>query len=142
MHELSLLASVVTVVEQAARAAGAKRIRTVALQVGSQSGAIPEALYGSWPIAIAGHDLFGATSSNGVPQAKLNPDSTAATETQASTPAKLQLEEIPATVWCPRCEREVEIDEFFALQCPECGAPTGQIMHGREFNVAWVEWDT
>ena len=122
MHELSLLASVVDVVEQAAREAGAHAIRVVALKVGAQSGAVPEALYGAWPIAIDGHRLF--------------------CDAESRQTCELQLEEVPATVGCPNCKRDVEIDEFFALRCPECAAPTGNITHGREFNVAWVEWDT
>lgn len=31
-------------------------------------------------------------------------------------------------------------DEFFALLCPECGMPTGNLAHGREFEISWVEW--
>lgn len=116
MHELSLLTRVVQAVEQAARDAHASKIRTVALDVGAQSGAIPEALQGSWPIAIFDHPLFRG--------------------------AQLEIHEIPATVACPTCARDVPIDEFFALTCPVCGTPTAAINHGREFSVAWVEWDT
>ena len=115
MHELSLLATVVELVEQAATAAGAKKVQTVALAVGTLSGAVPEALEGSWPIAILDHPLF--------------------------TGAKLELHEIQATVYCPQCQRDVPIDEFFALKCPECGAPTANLTHGREFNVQWAEWE-
>ncbi|MCI5825803.1 MAG: hydrogenase maturation nickel metallochaperone HypA [Arcanobacterium sp.] len=115
MHELSLLASVVEVVSQAARQAHATRVRSVALDVGTLSGAIPEALYGAWPIAIAEEPLL--------------------------ADAELEIHEIAATVHCPHCAADVQIDEFYALTCPQCGTPTAALTHGREFAVAWVRWD-
>lgn len=117
MHELGLLTSVVVAVENAAAQADSQvtRVEKVALEVGTMSGAIPEALYGSWPIA--------------------RQDSICAE-------AELEVTSIPASVYCPRCARDVPIDEFFALTCPECGMPTGNLTHGREFKIAWVQWDT
>lgn len=117
MHELGLLTSVVEAVERTAADYASKvtRVENVALKVGAMSGAVPEALYGSWPIAISG---------------------------TICEDAKLTLEVIPATVFCPSCGRDVEIDEFFALTCPECATPTGNLTHGREFALDYVEWDT
>ncbi|ADI67097.1 hydrogenase maturation nickel metallochaperone HypA [Mobiluncus curtisii] len=117
MHELGLLTSVVAAVEKAAAQADSQvtRVEKVALDVGTMSEAIPEALYGSWPIA--------------------RQDSICAQ-------AELEVTMIPASVYCPRCARDVPIDEFFALTCPECGMPTGNLTHGREFKIAWVQWDT
>lgn len=117
MHELGLLTSVVAAVENAAAQADSQvtRVEKVALEVGAMSGAIPEALYGSWPIA--------------------RQDSICAE-------AELEVTSIPASVYCPRCARDIEIDQFFALTCPQCGMPTGNLTHGREFKIAWVQWDT
>lgn len=114
MHELSLLTSVVAAVEKAAAAIEVTRINTVCLQVGTMSGAIPEALRDAWPLAIAGTSLAGAT---------------------------LELVVVPAAVWCPTCQREREIDEFFALACPVCDTPTANLVRGREFEIDWVDWD-
>ena len=115
MHELGLLTSVVAAVEKAAADAEYQvtRVEKVALNVGTMSGAIPEALYGSWPIAR---------------------------ENTICSSAELEVNTIPASVHCPNCSKEVEIDEFFALLCPECGMPTGNLAHGREFEISWVEW--
>lgn len=117
MHELGLLTSVVEAVERAAAEATSKvsRVENVALKVGTLSGAVPEALQGSWPLAKAG---------------------------TICEDARLTLEVIPATVFCPTCNRDVEIDEFFALTCPECGTPTGNMTHGRECALDYVEWST
>ena len=109
MHELALLTSVV---EAVARAAAGERVERVRLRVGARSGTVIEALEGSWPIATAGTPLDGAS---------------------------LSIEAIPAAVWCPGCVSEQQIDEFYALTCPRCGTPTGNLVRGREFEVAWAE---
>lgn len=115
MHELGLLRSVVAAVGEAAQQADAKAVRTVALRVGSAAGVVREALEGAWPIACAGTPIAGA---------------------------QLQIDWISATVWCPQCEINQPIDEFFALTCPVCGAITPAMPTGREFEVAWVELET
>lgn len=116
MHELGLLTSVVAAVEKAAADADYQvtRVKKVSLNVGSMSGAFPQALYGSWPIATA---------------------------QSICESAELEINPIPASVYCPKCQREVEIDEFFALLCPKCQTPTANLSHGREFDISWVEWD-
>ncbi|MFV8381129.1 hydrogenase maturation nickel metallochaperone HypA/HybF [Corynebacterium hindlerae] len=112
MHELGILTGVVSTVTEAA---AGREIRSVGLRVGMRSGVIEEALHSSWPIAIAG---------------------------TACADATLQIEMIPATVYCPACETEQPIDEFFALACPVCGTPTADLRHGREFEVAFVDVET
>ena len=100
--------------EQTALARQATAVRAVGLRVGSLSGALPEALMGAWPLASAGCIVDGA---------------------------KLDIEAITAAVWCPTCAAEREIDEFFALTCPICGTPTGQLLRGREFAVVYADLD-
>jgi hydrogenase nickel incorporation protein HypA/HybF len=112
VHELGLLASVVTAVTKAAGDAGASSVEAVGLRVGTLSGAVPDALVGAWPIATSGTLLDGA---------------------------RLDLDVVAAQVWCPRCEAEREVDEFYALRCPACGTPTGMLVHGREFEVVWAD---
>ncbi|WOP18679.1 hydrogenase maturation nickel metallochaperone HypA [Raineyella sp. LH-20] len=115
MHELGLLRSVTDAVTVAAERAGATGVQAVGLRVGTLSGAIPEALYGAWPIAVADTLMEGA---------------------------RLEVEVVPATVWCPSCAGDQPIDEYFALTCPVCGTPTGTLSHGREFEVTWADLDT
>lgn len=101
-------------VDTAAARAGAAGVQAVGLRVGTLSGVTPEALVGAWPIAVAGTAVAGA---------------------------RLELEVVPATVWCPACGSDQPIDEFFALTCPVCGTPTGTLTHGREFEVTWADLD-
>ena len=113
MHELSLLVPVVDAVVRAADQAGTDKVAAVGLRVGTLSGADVEALEGAWTIAIAD-----------VPQLR---------------DARLEIEVMPAAIWCPGCQAEVEIDEFYALRCPVCGTPSGNLIHGREFEIAYAE---
>ncbi len=114
MHELGLLHGVVETVELAVGQAGTTRVEAVGLRVGTLSGALPDALQGAWPIAVAGTRLDGA---------------------------RLDLDVVQAAVWCPTCRAEQPVDEFFALVCPVCGTPTGVLVHGREFEVAYADLD-
>lgn len=109
MHELSLLKGVVTKVTDVA---AGRSVTAVGLTVGARSGVIPEALESAWPIATADTPF---------------PD------------ARLDVEYLPATVYCPTCAGEQEIDEFFALTCPECGTPTADLRQGKEFAITWVD---
>ena len=114
MHELGLLRSVVGAVGRAAQQAGATSVSAVGLRVGSLAGAVPEALTGSWPIATSGTPLAAA---------------------------RLQIEWLPASVWCVTCQCEQPVDEFFALSCPICGAITPTLTQGKEFQVAWADME-
>ena len=113
MHELSLLAPVVAAVSRAAQAADAPTVEAVGLRVGTLSGADVEALEGAWSIAVA--------------------------DSPALRHARLDIQTVPAAIWCPGCQAEVEIDEFYALRCPVCGTPSGNLVHGREFEVAYAQ---
>jgi hydrogenase nickel incorporation protein HypA/HybF len=112
VHELGLLRSVVQAVELKAAQEGANRVEAVGLQVGTLSGAVEHALLGAWPLA---------------------------TEGTALANARLEIEPVQAAVWCPACAAERDIDQFFALTCPVCAAPTGQLVRGREFQVMYAD---
>lgn len=109
MHELSLLGGVTDIVAQ--KCAG-KPVTAVGMTVGARSGVLVDALYSAWPIARHG---------------------------TCCADAELRVTEQPATVWCPACDREQEIDEFFALTCPACGTPTADLRRGKEFQIDYID---
>lgn len=111
MHELSLLNGVVSKVDEVAKG---RSVRAVGLIVGQRSGVLVDALEASWPIAQAGTVCDGSV---------------------------LEIEEVTASVWCPACEKEQDIDEFFALTCPVCGTPTADLRRGQEFALSWIDVD-
>ena len=111
MHELGLLTGVVGAVENAC---SGRNVTKVAMRVGDRAGVVYESLIAAWPVASAGTLCDGA---------------------------EFEAERIPATVFCPSCNCEREIDEFFALTCPVCGTPTADLRHGKEFEILYVEID-
>ena len=107
-----MLQPVVAAVETAAAEASAAIVEAVGLRVGTRSGLLADALESAWPLATANTRLEGA---------------------------RLDLEIIQAAIWCPTCKCEQPIDEYYALLCPACGAPSGNLVKGREFEVTYAD---
>ncbi len=112
VHELGLLRSVTEAVQAAAVSKDAVAVSVVGLRVGTLSGAVPEALQGAWPIATVDTLVAGA---------------------------RLEVETVQAAIWCHGCAVEQPVDEFYALTCPVCGTPSGNLVRGREFAVAFAD---
>lgn len=112
MHELSLAHRLVTLAEEAARDAGARRVLAVTLKVGVLSGVATEALRFAYDIAAAGTLLAGS---------------------------RLDTRDVPVTVYCPRCDREAELACVQRFRCPACGTPTGDVRAGRELEIETIE---
>jgi hydrogenase nickel incorporation protein HypA/HybF len=53
--------------------------------------------------------------------------------------AKLEIEEIPAVVYCPQCGNEYSIDDDRFLICPTCGTPAVLILQGKELQITSIE---
>lgn len=111
MHEVSIMESILALVEPRAREAGATRIVRITLDVGALSGVAPEALEFAFqaltPGTLAEH-------------------------------AELAIRRIPVRCFCTTCQREFEPKGLF-YECPECGEPSAEIVAGRELNIASVE---
>lgn len=92
--------------------ANGARVAAVTVRVGALSGVVPAALRFAWGPATGG--TFAAGS-------------------------RLDLEEVPLAVWCPCCRTEREPPAFPRLACPACGAPTPEILRGRELEILAME---
>ena len=112
VHELGLLTSVV---EKIAEVAPDRRVTKVSMRVGDRAGVVYESLIAAWPVACSGTNC---------------------------ADAEFEVELVTSTVYCPTCDAEREIDEFYALTCPACGTPTADLRHGREFEISSVEVET
>ncbi|MDX9706892.1 MAG: hydrogenase maturation nickel metallochaperone HypA [Azospira sp.] len=110
---MSLAESVVGIVEDAARAQGFRRVRTIFLDIGRLSSVMPEALAFCFEAAARGTLAEGA---------------------------RLEISEPPGRGECPDCGRMVEIDAIFD-PCPECGACPVQAVEGTEMRVRELEVD-
>ena len=53
--------------------------------------------------------------------------------------SELVVEEVPITAFCPACRVARAIASAQDLRCPDCGAPTPEILTGRELDVVALE---
>jgi hydrogenase nickel incorporation protein HypA/HybF len=111
MHELSIAMSIVELVEEeAARHTG--RVAAVHLRLGMLSGVVKEALVSSYEMASADTPLAGS---------------------------RLQVEEVPIVVYCVTCQARKQINSAQWFCCPQCGAPTSDVLQGKELEVVALE---
>jgi hydrogenase nickel incorporation protein HypA/HybF len=93
MHEVSLIESVVGLIEEERRKQAFSRVSLVRLAVGLLGHVEPEALRFCFESVTRGTIAEGA---------------------------RLEIEEIVGEGWCCTCRRTVRLDERYA-ECPECG---------------------
>ena len=118
MHELSIALSIVEGVEEelasgvCRNAREDERVETVHLRLGPLSGVVKEALLFSFEVASAGTQLEGA---------------------------RLEIEDVPVVLYCPKCEGEREAASIRNLVCAQCGTPAGDVRSGAEMQVFAIE---
>ncbi len=111
MHEMSLIESVVALVEDERRRQAFNRVRTVRLRVGALSGVEPDAL----------RFCFEAISSGRITQG-----------------ACLQIDAAPGEGWCGTCGRSVPLAERFD-ECPICGDAPLPVTGGGDLRLVDLE---
>ena len=114
IHEVSIAYSLVELASQSAAEAGATRVRAVHLRLGALSGVVRGALGFSYEIANADTPLAGSA---------------------------LVMTELPVSVYCARCQEEVELASVQRFRCPQCDTPSGDIRQGRELEIESIEID-
>jgi len=113
VHELSIALSLVEAACEAAAPLGNVRVEALHVRLGALSGVVKEALAFSFDVAAKGTSIDGA---------------------------RLDIEDVPVTAYCPRCETERGLDAAsFALRCPVCGTQLPQLIHGREMELTALE---
>jgi len=111
MHELSIALGIVDVVEEEAGRQGG-RVVAIHLKLGPLSGVVREALESAYELAREGTPL---------------------------AQAELIVEEVPLIVRCAACATDRAPPSVRELRCPSCGAPTSEIVSGRELEVCALE---
>jgi hydrogenase nickel incorporation protein HypA/HybF len=96
MHELSLAAGILQIVEAAAVRDRFRRVAQLHLEAGALAGVEPQALRFALDAVAAGTCLEGAT---------------------------ITIAEPPGSAWCPQCAGTVAVTQR-AEPCPRCGGPT------------------
>jgi len=113
MHELSLTQSLVEIAEEHARRAGAGAIRSITLEVGALSGAVPEAIEFAFDVCSQGTLAEGAV---------------------------LEIRRVPGRGRCTACLAEVAAATLTAV-CPACGVLALAIDGGTELRILALEVD-
>ncbi|MBC5824333.1 MAG: hydrogenase maturation nickel metallochaperone HypA [Candidatus Eremiobacteraeota bacterium] len=112
MHEVSIAASIAEGVCEEASKQGVDHVDAVHVRIGAMAGVVKDSLSFAWDVVVADTLLAGS---------------------------RLQIEEIPLTVYCPACETERTPTSPAILVCPVCQAPTPRILSGREMQVVGME---
>lgn len=112
MHELSIAYNLVEIADEAARAAGAVRVKAVHLRLGAMAGVVEDALRFSFPIAATGTLIEGA---------------------------ELVIDPVPVQVMCEHCAQPRTLIPPFVFRCPVCGQPAARLLQGRELQIESIE---
>jgi hydrogenase nickel incorporation protein HypA/HybF len=111
MHELSIAMGIVEAAADEAKQRNVK-VSGVHLRLGALSGVVKDALLFSYEVACQDTPLEGS---------------------------RLVIEEVPVAVLCPRCNQKRVLESVQSFTCPECGAPAGDVLQGRELEVFALE---
>jgi hydrogenase nickel incorporation protein HypA/HybF len=111
MHELSIAMGIVDAALEESRQRGLQ-VSAVHLRLGALSGVVKDALMFSYEVACQDTALQGS---------------------------RLIVEEVPVVVFCPRCDQQRALSSIQSFACPECGAPTNDILQGKELEVFALE---
>jgi len=112
MHELSIAMSIVEMAEEEAASRGGVRVHAVHLRLGPLSGVVKEALLSSYEMACAASPLEGS---------------------------QLVIEEVPIMVFCSTCQAARRVASLQWMCCPECGAPSPDVLQGKELEITALE---
>jgi hydrogenase nickel incorporation protein HypA/HybF len=114
MHELSVAMSLVEAASDKARGLGDVRVDAVYVRLGPLSGVVRDALLFCFDLAAEGTPVAGA---------------------------RLEIEDVALTAFCPKCGEAREILSSQHLHCPVCGAATPDVIGGRELELTALEVD-
>ena len=113
MHEMSLAESVREIVEETARANGARRVTRVRLEIGALSQVEPEALRFGFDVVMRG---------------------------SLAEAAVLEIVHTPGSAWCMKCSEAVAIERR-GDPCPRCDSLQLQVTGGDRMRVMDIEID-
>ena len=111
MHELSIALGIVKIAEQEYRKAGANKVESIELEIGTLSGVELDSLDVAWPMAVKDTVL---------------------------EHAERKIDIIDGWARCVDCETEFPLDHIFD-SCPECNSYFKNVVRGKELRVKALE---
>ncbi|MDZ4734785.1 MAG: hydrogenase maturation nickel metallochaperone HypA [Rhodospirillaceae bacterium] len=113
MHELTIAKSLIDLSCKHAREQGASRVTRLHIRLGSMS-VVLRSLYSCFGPASRGTLCEGAM---------------------------LEIDEVPLSVHCRRCNATKHPAGRFNFRCPDCGTPTPDVLTGREMQLIGIDLD-
>ncbi len=107
MHELSIAVGIVDLAEKEAKTAGADKILSIELEIGTLSGVMLDALDFAWPVA---------------------------TENTLLEKAERTIIQVPAKAKCSRCGALFDLENLYD-SCPACNEYRKDIIQGKELRI-------
>ena len=114
MHELSIARCLIDLACEHAVQQGGTRVRRIRVRLGVLSGLLKPLYF-----------CFGAASRGTLCEGAI-----------------LEIEEVPLTVMCPSCEEVKAPRSLYSFRCPTCGAPTPEVVTGREMQLVSLELES
>ncbi len=112
MHELSIANRLVEIASELAENEGVSTIASITLRIGALSCVHRKALEFSFELVTKDTPLEGAM---------------------------LKIIDVPVTIFCAECEREVELPGIQRFRCPVCDTPSSDIRQGQELDIESIE---
>jgi hydrogenase nickel incorporation protein HypA/HybF len=111
VHEISIMQGTLDLALHTAQQSGATQIQALRLRVGAMTGVVPEALQFAFE---------------------------ALREGTIAAAARLDIQTISASYWCPSCQTEFESRDWLQ-ECPHCRRPGAELRHGLELELASID---
>ena len=112
MHELSIAVSLVELACGEALRLGDPTVDAIHVRLGALSGVVKDPLLFAFELAKQGTEIAAA---------------------------RLEIQEVPVTVWCSNCAAERDLHDVQARRCPMCNALTPQVLRGNELELFAIE---
>ena len=112
MHELSIANSIVEIATEYATSNRAIKVRSITVRLGALSCVHKSALQFSFELI---------------------------TKETLLQSAELKFIEVPVSVFCQPCNREVELPGIQQFRCPLCDTPSGDVRRGKELDIESIE---
>lgn len=112
VHEAGIMHNILSMAENTAREQNATRILKLTVRVGSMTGVVPDALQFAFEALRSG---------------------------TIAEDAELEIEIVPALLFCENCGIEFEPNEVDFL-CPRCGQGNIKLRKGRELELTSIEY--
>ncbi len=113
MHEMSIVQSLISIVEEEMLKNNATILKSVRVKIGKMSGIVPEALSTCFEILTSRTGMKGAV---------------------------LKMDIAPLIAHCRKCNQDFEVIEY-NFSCPECDSTDIDVVSGREMNIVEIEVD-